>query len=122
MHNLPILRVGHIASIPKIDFNNQSQFVIDAQVFPGSSGSPLFTTLEGKFMLLGVVSQTMVRNQNLQAIPAVNTNSGIQEVIGLGIVIKAPLIKELIDLTVEDIKRSLSTKNEPVVEQEHTAP
>ncbi len=41
-HNLPIMRRGYIASIPKVDFNGRSEFLIDAQVFPGSSGSPVF--------------------------------------------------------------------------------
>ena len=39
-HNLPILRRGYIASIPTIDFEGLKQFVIDAHVFRGSSGSP----------------------------------------------------------------------------------
>lgn len=39
-NNLPLLRHGRIASIPEIDYNGKREFVIDAQVFQGSSGSP----------------------------------------------------------------------------------
>ena len=42
---LPIIRRGFIASVPDIDFNGKGQIVIDAQVFPGSSGSPVFCCL-----------------------------------------------------------------------------
>mgnify|MGYP003291781313 CR=1 FL=1 len=41
-NNLPLVRTGTIASHPRKDFNGLPQFVIDAQVFPGSSGSPVF--------------------------------------------------------------------------------
>jgi hypothetical protein len=64
VNNLPLLRRGYIASIPKIDFNSKKQFVIDAQVFPGSSGSPVFASLGGNFKLIGVVAETMIRTNN----------------------------------------------------------
>jgi hypothetical protein len=44
------IRVGHIASVPAVDFNDRPEFVTDAQVFPGSSGgrfSPAGKLLEG---------------------------------------------------------------------------
>lgn len=92
---LPILRKGFIASIPSVDYNNNKHFLIDAQVFPGSSGSPVFASVKDKFRLLGVVSQTMVRNNRLEVIPS-NLTAGVQEVLGLGIVIKADKVYELI--------------------------
>lgn len=108
-NNLPLVRQGLIASHPKFDFNGNPVFVIDAQVFPGSSGSPVFIDLsfenikngqivlgEKKVKMLGIVSQTMIRNNRLMAIPA-GTNYLTQEVIGLGIVFKSTAIRELID-------------------------
>ena len=116
-HNLPILRRGYIASIPKVDFNAKKQFVIDAQVFPGSSGSPVFTALGGKFKLLGVITETMIRNEQLQAVPT-NVALGVQQILGLGIVIKATVVKELIDHVTKEIKVSLEKKEgEPVTEE-----
>jgi len=116
-HNLPILRRGSIASIPTVDFNAKKQFVIDAQVFPGSSGSPVFTALGGKFKLLGVVTETMVRNEQLQAVPT-GVALGAQQILGLGIVIKATVVKELIDHVTKKIKVLLEKEEgEPVTEE-----
>ncbi len=103
-HNLPILRRGYVASIPTIDFNGAPQLVIDAQVFPGSSGSPVFASLGGKFKLIGVVSQTMIRNQQLEPVQTAATQ-GVQQILGLGLVIKAPLVRELIDTVAEKIRK-----------------
>jgi len=116
-HNLPILRRGYIASIPKVDFNAKKQFIIDAQVFSGSSGSPVFTVLGGKFKLLGVVTKTMIRNEQLQAVPT-SVALGVQQILGLGIVIKATVVKELIDHVTKEIKVLLEKKEgEPVTEE-----
>ncbi len=108
-NNLPLVRQGLIASHPKYDYNGEPVFIIDAQVFPGSSGSPVYIdfTFENikngqvilgqkKIKLLGIIAQTMIRNNKLAAIPA-GVQIGTQEVIGLGIVFKATAIKEIID-------------------------
>lgn len=109
-NNLPLLRNGIISSHPLFDFNGLPQFVIDAQVFPGSSGSPVFVDLtfenfkNGRiaiggpknFKLLGIVSQTMIRNNQLQAV-GTGLPFKTEEVLGLGIVFKATTIRELID-------------------------
>lgn len=106
-HNLPVLRRGFIASIPKVDFEGQAAFLIDAQVFPGSSGSPVFTQLGGRFNLVGIVSQTMIKNERLQAIPTAES-LGVQQVIGLGIVLKASLLKPLFDTATREIRARLA--------------
>ncbi len=41
-NNLPILRSGVTATPVYIDYNGNPSFLIDASVFPGSSGSPVF--------------------------------------------------------------------------------
>lgn len=109
MNNLPLIRTGLISSHPKLDYNGDPVFIIDAQVFPGSSGSPVYIDLtyenfkngqiaigNKKIRLLGIVAQTMVRNNQLQAVPT-GTAFTTQEVLGLGIVFKSTTIKELID-------------------------
>lgn len=116
-HNLPILRRGYIASIPTVDFNAKKQFVIDAQVFPGSSGSPVFTVLGKNFKLIGVVTETMIRNEQLQTVPT-DLAVGVQQILGLGIVIKATVVKELVDHATKEIKAFLEKKEgEPVTEE-----
>lgn len=108
-NNLPLIRTGLISSHPKLDYNGAPVFIIDAQVFPGSSGSPVYIDLtyenfkngqivigNKKIRLLGIVAQTMVRNNQLQAVPT-GTAYATQEVLGLGIVFKSTAIKELVD-------------------------
>ena len=116
-HNLPILRRGYIASIPTVNFNAKKQFVIDAQVFPGSSGSPVFAELGEKFKLLGVVTETMIRNEQLQAVPT-DITLGVPQILGLGIVIKASVVKELVDHVTQEIKLALEKEEgEPLTEE-----
>ena len=115
-HNLPILRKGYIASIPKVDFNNKRQFIIDAQVFPGSSGSPVFNIIDRNYKLIGVVSETMLKNEQLQIVPT-NIGLGVNQIIGLGIVIKSTVVKELVDHTINEIKLLFEKeKNKQVIE------
>lgn len=108
-NNLPLLRKGTISSYPKYDFNGDPVFIIDAQVFPGSSGSPVYIDLTYENMrngqiifgkkeikLLGIVSATMIRNNKLKSIET-KTQYLSEEVLGLGIVYKSTAIKQLID-------------------------
>jgi hypothetical protein len=107
-NNLPIIRKGSIASLPQIDFNGRPQIVIDAQVFPGSSGSPVFVAEGGHYKLLGVVSETMIRHSQLQTIPAGHATYGVEQMLGLGIVIKQSKVIELIEHTLNLISEALT--------------
>lgn len=115
-NNLPVLRRGYIASIPKVDFENRKEFLIDAQVHQGSSGSPVFTALGGRFCIAGIVTQTMIKNQKIQAVPAAHSLA-VSQTIGLGIVLKSSLLKELLDAATATIRdRIASEKLEPTQE------
>ena len=114
-HNLPLVRRGYIASAPKVDFNNKKEFLIDAHVHRGSSGSPVFCSLQGKFKLLGVVTQTMIVNAQLQTLPT-HTSVGIQQTMGLGIVIKTDRVRELIDFAMTRIAPAAMASNPPATE------
>lgn len=114
VHNIPILRRGYIASMPKVDFNGKKQFAIDANVYHGSSGSPVFAVLENTYKLLGVLTGTMVRNNEIQTIP-IRFASWIKEVIGLGIVLKSTLLEELINISNQKIIQRLSEGEGEVV-------
>ena len=100
VNNLPLVRKGTLASMPDIDFNGKGELVIDAQVFPGSSGSPVFVLWDGRHRLLGVISKTMLRNAANTASPQT-----VDQILGLGIVIKQRHIRELIDYTKSEIIR-----------------
>lgn len=97
VHNLPILRKGTLATLPTINFNGLKQIIIDAQVFPGSSGSPVFVVESGKYKLLGVITATMIKHELLKTIQ-VSSSYAVQQTIGLGIVLKTELVKELLDI------------------------
>lgn len=49
-HNLPIIRKGITATHPKLPYNGNPEFMIDAACFPGSSGSPVFLANIGSFL------------------------------------------------------------------------
>lgn len=114
INNLPLIRQGLIASHPKYNFNGEPVFIIDAQVFPGSSGSPVYIDLtlenmkkgiikEGpkKLKLLGIVARTMIRNNKL-SFASTGMIPVTEEVIGLGMVFKSTVIKEVIKSVLED--------------------
>lgn len=88
--------------MPDVDFNGKGQIVIDAQIFQGSSGSPVFVHWDGEYSLLGVVSQTMIRHSQLQTLPANMPQVGVEQTLGLGIVIKQRHVQELIDYVVNE--------------------
>lgn len=108
VNNLPLVRKGSIASMPDVDFNGKGQIVIDAQVFPGSSGSPVFVMWDNTYSLLGVVFQTMIRNSQLQILPANIPLVGVEQILGLGIVVKQKHVLELIDYTVSMVRQNIS--------------
>ena len=91
--------------MPDVDFNGRGQIVIDAQVFPGQSGSPVFVVSGYQCSLLGVVFQTMVKDSQLQILPTNIPRIKVQQILGLGIVIKQRHVIELIDYTVSKIRQ-----------------
>ena len=112
IHNLPILRKGYIATLPSVDFNGLKQIIIDAQVFPGSSGSPVFVIKNGRYKLIGVVTETMIKNEEIKAIPA-EYKYGVQQTIGLGVVLKAELLKELLDFAKNGLSDKIEARSQP---------
>lgn len=98
-----------IASLPKIDFDGDKQFLIDAQVYQGSSGSPVFSAgmFTGQTKLLGVLNAGMIKHEKLMRMPVNVDQFGIRHTIGLGFVLKPILIAEMVDAAVEQIKDSI---------------
>ena len=103
-NNLPLARKGSLSSIPSVDFEGKGELVIDAEVFTGSSGSPVFIHWDKKYRLLGVLSHSVNATKQL-----VGRTIAVQmkEHIGLGIVVKQRRVQELIDYTSQLIR----TKN-----------
>jgi hypothetical protein len=106
-HFLPIVRRGYVATSPELDFNGEPIFLMDASVFPGSSGSPVFTVGDNliggtpALKLLGIVSS--VYTQSIDGTitwrPAPVTQIPVpvvDQMIDLGVVFKARCIRETI--------------------------
>jgi S1-C subfamily serine protease len=96
-HNLsPIIRRGITATPAWNDFQGQRAFLIDAGVFPGSSGSPVFILNQGAYptpgglvvghrlLFMGVLTEAILRTE--QDLPPV--------FLGLGKVIKASRLRD----------------------------
>jgi hypothetical protein len=101
----PLVRRGITATPVWNDFQGERAFLIDAGVFPGSSGSPVFILNEGAFttkdglsvgnrpIFLGVLSQAMLRQEANQ--PNVFP--------GIGKVVKAQCVSEFADRITQSI-------------------
>lgn len=73
----PIVRRGITATPVWNDFKGEASFLIDAGVFPGSSGSPVFIYNQGSYatdngitigtrvMFLGILSESFIRNDSV---------------------------------------------------------
>ncbi|QWP74967.1 trypsin-like peptidase domain-containing protein [Lysobacter sp. K5869] len=112
---LPVARRGTTASPIEVDFEGTPRFLIDASVFGGSSGSPVFilnhgswATKEGglvagtRFYFVGVIAAVFFRTHLNQIIPVpiptqVQPMAQQQEMIDLGIVFKARTVVETIE-------------------------
>ena len=108
---MPIMRRGTTATPIALDFEGRAEFLIDAAVYPGSSGSPVFVvsseTMRGhvgarKFHFAGVVAAVFFREEanRITSMP-VPANQGTttigSEMIDLGLVIKSQAVVEVID-------------------------
>jgi hypothetical protein len=85
--------------------------LIDAQVYQGSSGSPVFsvaTPIGGvPVKFLGVLSAGMLKHAKLTKIPVNLDRFGIEHMIGLGVVQKPTLVRELVDLAARQVRATL---------------
>lgn len=105
-NSLPVLRSGVIASIPSIDFNGFPQILLDAQVFPGSSGSPVFTQINGKYKLLGIINAAQFSPIQFMEVASEKTSQQQEtfssptkvipvQPIGLGMLFKISVISDI---------------------------
>ena len=121
-NNLPIVRKGITATPISYNFENKNEFLIDAAIYGGSSGSPVFIFNQGSYsignslyagdrlMLIGIVyavaQHTVSGNLEFVDIPVVKQPLAVTQIPNnLGVVIKA---KEL--LKFEDILFDLANQ------------
>ena len=110
---MPILRRGTTATPIALDFEGRPEFLIDAAVYPGSSGSPVFIyqndtlrpnqNVGRKFLFAGVIAAVFFREEanHLVSAPVPANNNGSMvmnsEMIDLGLVIKAQAVLDVIN-------------------------
>ena len=124
-NNLPILRKGVTATPIQYNFENTPRFLIDAAIFGGSSGSPVFLFNQGtftvgnalcagnRFKLLGIVyavAQHQVSgNLRFIDVPVTKTPISITQIPNnLGVVIKAKELFAFESILREVLNKSLS--------------
>lgn len=113
---LPIVRKGITASPITIDFRGEPQFLVDASIFPGSSGSPVFlynpgiyadktggTVVGTRLYFLGIIAsvffQEDINEIRLRSIPMVDVPVAVsKQMVDLGVVFKASTIVEAIEV------------------------
>ena len=107
----PIMRQGTTATPIALDYNGLPAFLIDAAVFPGSSGSPVFlfdrgtivdragnVTIGSRFYLLGVLAAMHTHPVEGEVTKAAHgLVARFDQSIGLGIVFKTSAITACVD-------------------------
>ena len=105
-HNLPILRTAMISSAYGVHFQNQPMFLIDSNLHPGMSGSPVITrpknTWQKKDGSTAIMTGTPMYFLGVHsATLGVSLSTG-EEPLGLGTVWYAKLIEEIISAIPSD--------------------
>lgn len=114
-NGLPVIRQGFTASPVSVDFEKSPKFLIDASVFQGSSGSPVFILNKGpwqnrqgelvggdRFYFVGVIAAVYSRTHLNEIVPiaiptVVKPMAKQEERINLGIVFKSRTVIEAIE-------------------------
>lgn len=119
VHNIPVFRRGITATPPYLNFRGKLEFLIDAAIYPGSSGSPVFlfnqgtwfnrngtTAMGSRWALLGVVYGVFssAANGEIRIVPApTQWNAIVTSAIpnNLGVCVKSSRILEFEPLLVQ---------------------
>lgn len=117
---LPIMRRGITATPLQVDFEGERKFLIDASVFCGSSGSPVFTYNSGVFIseqgqsqigvksqFIGVVASVyyVTEHSEILSAPIPTGNQSVavnNQMIDLGVVYKGETVIEAIEQAIEN--------------------
>lgn len=112
---IPVARRGTTATPLAVDFEGTPRFVIDASVFGGSSGSPVFifnqgmftdkkgnTSIASRLLFVGVVAAVFFKTElnQIVAVPVPTVTAPMvsnREMLDLGIVFKSRTVVETIE-------------------------
>ncbi len=125
---LPVFRRGITATPIQIDYEGKPIFLIDASVFPGSSGSPVLIynlggytsrrgfTVSTRVLFLGIIAQVVYREEQgslefanipTALVPIFRT----REMIDLGVVFKDRTVVETVQGLLSNLEKSGKRKN-----------
>ncbi len=106
----PIARRGHTATPVALDYNGQPSFLIDASVFPGSSGSPVFIHNEygyrsgdsfqlgaSRLLFVGIVAAVHVQQDTGRLVTAALPRVQLNQLMDLGIVYNWRAVRETVE-------------------------
>jgi S1-C subfamily serine protease len=106
----PIVRRGTTATPVQLDYCGVPQFLIDASIFPGSSGSPVFLINEGGYrqggsymvgasrvLFLGVVAAVHQQASTGRIVTSTAPAIKFDQMIDLGVVFKWSVVDETVD-------------------------
>jgi hypothetical protein len=111
-NGMPIARRGVTATPPMVDHCGKPIFLIDASVFPGSSGSPVLIVDSGtfsirgesrmgeRFVLLGMLAAVFKRDVPVLQVKS-DGASYIHDLLDIGVVYKARTIDETVDTVLD---------------------
>jgi hypothetical protein len=108
-NGLPIARRGSTASPLAVDYEGKPIFLVDAAVYPGSSGSPVFllqtggyASREGNFVIggrvvwLGIIAAVYERTVPVLTAPT-SVGNFVRDPLNIGIVYRAETVDALVD-------------------------
>lgn len=128
-NNLPILRKGITATPIQYNFENTPRFLIDAAIYGGSSGSPVFIFNQGSYsigntlyagsrikfvgIVYAVAQHTVSGNLKIVDIPAIKTPMSVMQIPNnIGVVIKANTLYEFENILREKLNQEVLNSNE----------
>lgn len=112
---IPVVRKGNTATPISIDFEGEPKFLVDASIFPGSSGSPVLICNVGSYrskkgnivfgnriFFLGILAEVyLYQDVNDVKVIEIPTKKKLQvetsQMMDLGVVFKSSLVKEMIE-------------------------
>jgi len=111
INQTPIIRRGCTATPIQLNYNGKPTFLIDASIFPGSSGSPVFiihengyrkggTTLIGasRILFIGVVAAVTLQSSPARKVVGDLSGLVFDQMIDLGLVFNYKAVNELVDM------------------------
>lgn len=127
-NGLPIARRGLTASPLAVDYEGKPTFLVDAAVYPGSSGSPVLMVNTGSFtgrdgglivggrvIWLGVIAAVYERAVPVLTVPT-GSASFVRDPLNIGIVYKARTVDFVVDalLAEHGLRRDVGAEPTPI--------